>query len=208
MYSFEGHTQKAFRNVFTAANEADKAGGTLDRRMTEAFVAALAADPAATSRTVSQMIGDKVPQSKESGNPSATRKSWNVSFFKDTANVAAVRAAIPNADHLTPDDFQKAVETYAATLNVRAAAKARTEAKKAAAPTPPPAREPDAEEEGRVLNPDFDPVLDARTRALEAVALLVEMTGNNDPETAQGARDALSAILDAVIGTEEAREVA
>lgn len=219
MFNVSTHTASAVSTLIKCANAADKAGANLGQAMTAAFVAFLAADPTASLKSVSVTIGDKVPQSKESGNPAATRKSQCNSFFKDDANRLAVYAALPSPEGMDPDAFNTAVINYAKTLNPKAWLKAKADAAKAAekasAEAKAAAQRPLGDDEAAtldvvegelvVLNPGFDPVLSAQTDALKAIANLAGMAETDETLTA------LYAILDAVsaaLGAEVKEEIA
>lgn len=196
MFNVETHTAQTVDKLRKAANAADKANSNLEAAMTASYVAYLAADHALTAKGVSKIIGDKCPQSKESGNPAATRKSWNTTYFSESAHVAALRAALPSPEGMDPEAFTEAVFNYVKTLSVRQwlkERKAKKDGQTAAtnAAVAAAQREPGADEQaGGVLNPGFDPVLSAVTSINKALEALADMAGRECDE--QG--DALAAL--------------
>lgn len=207
MFNVETHTAQAVDKLRKAANAADKANSNLEAAMTAAYVAYLAADHALTGKGVSKIIGDKCPQSKESGNPAATRKSWNTTYFSESAHVAALRSALPSPEGMDPEAFTTAVFNYVKTLSVRQwlkERKAKKDGQEAAtnAAVAAAQREPGADEQaGGVLNPGFDPVLSGQTSAAKAIAALADMAGRECPErdAARAALETLSAQLAKVL---------
>lgn len=198
MFNVQSHTAAAVDTLRKAANGADKVNATLGQAMTVAFVALLAADPTASLKSVSLTITEKVPQSKESGNPAGTRKSQCNSFFKDDANRLAVYAAIPNPQDMDPEAFTVACVTYAKGVNPKAWLKDRADAAKKAAADQAEAlkaaQRPMGDDETAVLdvvddkfvvlNPGFDPVLANQTDAIKAITNLMGMPETDETLTA------------------------
>lgn len=199
MFNVETHTAAAVDTARKAANAADKSGANLDQAFTAVFAAYLAADHGLTSKDVGKIIGDKVPQSKLSGNPSAVRKSRCSTYFADSANLAALRAALPSPEAMEPEAFTVAVAEYAKGVNPRKwieeqkAKKATVKADQAEAKAANQ-REEGEDEATAPLNPGFDPVLSAQTSASKAIAALLDMAGRECPE-----REAALAAIDTLL---------
>jgi hypothetical protein len=200
MFNVETHTAQAVDKLRKAANAADKANSNLEAAMSATFVAYLAADHALTAKGVSKIVGDKCPQSKESGNPAATRKSWNTTYFSESAHVAALRTALPNPEGMEPAAFSEAVFNYVKGLQVRQwlkERKAKKDGQEAAtnAAVAAAQREPGADEQaGGVLNPGFNPVLSAATSINKSIDALIDMA-SRDCEEREDANAALTAAL-------------
>lgn len=203
MFNVSTHTAAAVHNARDAASKAEKATGKVASTMTALFVAFIAADPTLSLKAISALVGDKVPQSK-SGGVAAVHKSRANTFFKDAGNMAAARAAIPSPEAMDPEAFQAAVTAYASTINPRKWIDDQKAAEKAATTAGAEAkadnvREPgdDEKAEGDApLNAGFDPVLDAQTTALKAIANLREMLSNADDQVAEDALNALQRVFD------------
>lgn len=209
MFNVETHTAAAVDTARKAANAADKSGANLDQAFTAVFAAYLAADHGLTAKDVSKILGDKVPQSKLAGNPSAVRKSRCSTFFSDSANLATLRTTLINPEAMEPEDFNKAVSAYAKGVNPRqwiAEQKAAKDlAKKAGADAKAAGERPMAEdEEARVhvdLTPGLDPVEQAHTTAAKAIAALLDMASRDCPER-DDANAALTRLLTQLAGSE------
>lgn len=132
---FADNIAPSMRALNTAANAHEKTAGSFEVRMTEAFVAVLAADHGLTARDASKLVAEKCAYAKQAGTPS-TLRTWNRTFFSDAATLNALRRSII-VEGMTPADYQKAVVEYAKGLNPRKAyedaAKARKAADKASA---------------------------------------------------------------------------
>lgn len=129
MFNVQTHTAPAFAAANKACVSANKVNLNLTAAMTVAVAAVIAADHGASSKTASSQVALSVPFSKEAGNPASTRKTWAVSYFKDSANCAAIRRAIPNVEALSPEDFTDAVVSFCKGIDVR---KSYDDARKAA----------------------------------------------------------------------------
>lgn len=163
----------------TAIAHADKAVNKVGAAGTLAFAAILAADHGMTAKTASARIADDIPSSRDKGSTFSKVRSHNVKYWSDSANVAALREAIPSPEAMTPEAFNDAVETFAKGINVRKwydeqAAKdkaAKTEQQEAKVEN---LREPgeDEQEAPRPSTPplNVDPVIVAETAAMKAIA--------------------------------------
>lgn len=196
MFNVQTHTAAAVHNARDAASKAEKATGKVASTMTALFVAFIVADPTLSLKAVSTLVGEKVPQSK-GGGVAAVHKSRANTFFKDDANVAAARKAIPSPEAMTPEDFNAAVTAYAASINPRKWIEEQKAGKAVAAIEQEQAKVENIREEGEdeasgVLNPNYNPVLDCQTTASKAIAALLD---NASPEATQ-ALETLFAMLD------------
>lgn len=207
MFSFETHTAPAFKALTTQSTAFEKAAGKIRSALTIAFVAVLAADHAQTAKTTSALVSDKVPGVKE-GTMNVYR-SQTVSFFQDTARVAAVRAAIVNPEAMSPEVFMEAVISHAATLNVLGAYEAKMASNKAKKATPPPSVN-SVSDPGAPVTPTRSPtetLADDHAQGAQAIANLIVATTWDDVTLANAARLALadlialaSAAIEAVTG--------
>jgi hypothetical protein len=197
MFNVQTHTASAVHAARDAASKAEKATGKVASTMTALFVAFIVADPTLSLKAVSTLVGEKVPQSK-GGGVAAVHKSRANTFFKDDANLANARKAIPSPEAMTPEEFDAAVTAYAASINPRKwieeqkAGKATTAIEQEQAKTDNIREEGDDEAGLTVLNPDYNPVLDCQTTASKAIAALLD---NASPEATQ-ALETLFAMLD------------
>lgn len=218
MFSFEDFTAKSVATAVTETGKLQKVSVSVTRAMTGVFVAMLAANPTLSVKAASVMIGDKVPLSKLPGVASKA-KSEARAFFEDDANAKALRAAIHDPSALNTETFNEAVASYVASINPRKWVEEKKAAEKAlksgqadnaaagqrALGDDETATLDVVDGELVILNPGFDPVLDAQTSALKAIALLVEM------QESDATLAALYAIFDAAsaaVGAEVQQAVA
>jgi hypothetical protein len=215
MFSFEDFTAQSVATAVKETGKLQRVGVSVTRAMTSVFAAMLAANPTLSVKAASVMIGDKVPLSKLPGVASKA-KSEARAYFDDAANAKALRDAISNPSAMDAETFNAAIATYVGTINPRKwveEQKAADKAAKAAGVANAEAGQralgdDETAEVERVhvdLNPGFDPVLDAQTSALKAIANLSQMPETDETLTA------LYAILDAVtaaLGAEVQQAVA
>ena len=181
MFNVQTHTAPAVAYAVAETGKLNKATGNVASAMTAIFVAFMAADPTLSIKAVSTLVGEKVPHSK-AGGVAAVHKSRANTFFSDDANAKAVREAFPNPEDMTPEAFWEGVQTYAKGINPRKWVDAQAAKKKEAAAAAKEAATEGARDESTldvntdgelvILNPGFDPVLDATNAALRAIALL------------------------------------
>lgn len=199
MFTVEGHTEGFVNRLRGAVEGLEGAQKNAKRALLEAFVAGLAADPAATPKTVSSLLAQKVP-----GVGSGTAKVYRsnmVSTFNEPGAVVALRKAL-KPERMTVAQFEEAVRTYADGVTVMDS-RAKAAAKKAAEAAKPEPSETDVPDLGS--KPAADPVLTAQTLALQGIAALAK-----EKKGAQALRAVLNAALDATrphLGAEELREL-
>ncbi len=174
-FTFEGHTAPVLNAAVAACVAADTATGKLTHAMVAAYVGVICADMTITIKAASALIGDRVPASKESGNPAATRKAWVASYFKDSANLAKVRAMIPRPEGLTEGQFLDACNSAADKLDVRAAYQAKLASNKASKDQAENAKGETSAHAPAPVEPPPPTALDYQTRASQALADLVRL---------------------------------
>lgn len=186
----------AVANLGTAIATADKAVSKVGAAGTLAFAAILAADHGMTAKTASARIADDIPSSRDKGSTFSKVRSHNVKYWSDSANVAALREAIPSPEAMTPEAFNDAVEAFAGKINVRKwyddqAAKNKAMTAEQVEAKVENTREPGADEEAeaeaeaeRESTPalNIDPVLLAETAAMKAIADLWECAAKGHPD--------------------------
>lgn len=184
----------------TAIATADKAVNKVGAAGTLAFAAILAADHGMTAKTASARIADDIPSSRDKGSTFSKVRSHNVKYWGDSANVAALREAIPSPEAMTPEAFNDAVKAFADKVNVRkwyddqAAKNKEIDAVQREVKVEN-TREP-GEDETPSLTGDaplnVDPVMVAETAAMNAIADLWKCVAAGHPD-AQAALDRITA---------------
>ena len=204
----------AVEKLGTAIATADKAVNKVGVAGTLAFAAILAADQGMTAKTASARIADDIPSSRDKGSTFSKVRSHNVKYWGDSANLAALREAIPSPEAMTPEAFNDAVEAFAATINVRKwyddqAAKAKatqaaqTEARIEA--TREPGEDETAEAERESTPPlNIDPVLLAETAAMKAIADLWACVQAGHPDAMAALERIVATASPAMVGEEKA----
>lgn len=185
----------------TAITHADKAVNKVGAAGTLAFAAILAADHGMTAKTASARIADDIPSSRDKGSTFSKVRSHNVKYWSDSANVAALREAIPSPEAMTPEAFNDAVKAFADKVNVRkwydeqAAKNKETDAVQRETKVEN-LREPGEDEQEAPLPStpplNVDPVIVAETAAMKAIADLWKCVAAGHAD-AQAALDRITA---------------
>lgn len=200
---FQARTAPAFRGYKAALTAYGKAEGTMQSAVTLAFAAILAADHDFNPKDASKLLAARIADWKLTEGSANVMRTRAKTAFEEPGQLARLRAAVPNADNLSPDDFHAAVSAFAATFDVRAMERARKDKVKAATSDNSSAKlrqasvasDPAATPDATPL--PTDPVLDAQNRAMTAIAELVALANAEgaDDETRGNVSTALSAIF-------------
>jgi len=205
----------AVEKLGTAIATADKAVNKVGVAGTLAFAAILAADQGMTAKTASARIADDIPSSRDKGSTFSKVRSHNVKYWGDSANLAALREAIPSPEAMTPEAFNDAVEAFAATINVRKwyddqAAKAKatqaaqTEARIEATREPGEDEQVEQVELESTAPLNIDPVLLAETAAMKAIADLWACVQAGHPDAMAALERIVATASPAMVGEEKA----
>lgn len=200
---FENYTGRAISAVATQVTGLERAQGGVQKAMTIAFAAILAADHGQSPASASKLLADKVP-GVTAGTANVIRTRCRKAF-EEPGMVAKLRAAIGEPGAVEPDAFDVAIATFCGGFCVRKMEEARAAQKrleaasvKAAAtanPSPSTPLEPEAkpEPEAEAAEPRNE-VFDLQVEAMRQVRNLITVTQWDDTDKADAARLALAAI--------------
>ncbi|AKU43529.1 hypothetical protein CPT_Seuss120 [Caulobacter phage Seuss] len=198
---FENYTGRAISAVATQVTGLERAQGGVQKAMTVAFAAILAADHGQSPASASKLLADKVP-GVTAGTANVIRTRCRKAF-EEPGMIAKLRAAIGEPGAVDPDAFDVAIATFCGGFCVRKMEEARAAQKRleaasvkaatAANPSPSTILEPQPKAEPEPAEPRNE-VFDLQVEATRQIRNLITVSQWEDQGKADAARLALAAI--------------
>lgn len=194
---FENYTGEAIQKVASAVTGLERAQGGVQKAMTIAFAAILAADHGQSPASASKLLADKVP-GVTAGTANVIRTRCRKAF-EEPGMVAKLRSAIGEPGAVLPADFDVAISNFCAGFCVRKMEEARAAQKRLEAASVKAAQAANPSPHVEPQKPDAAPeprneVFDLQADATRLVRNLITCTAWEDKAKADAARLALAAI--------------